>query len=185
MQRIVDVIGISGSLRKGSYNTGLLRAAVELAPEDLQLQIFDLSNIPLYNEDVRTVGYPEPVKEFRDRLASADALLIATPEYNHSFSGVLKNAIDWASRPPNPPIIGKPVAIMSASMGNFGGIRAQMDLRLILDGLMRPVNQPEVIVAKAQEKFDANGRLIDETTRGFIKELLMALVDWTQLLNRK
>ena len=181
----VNVLGISGSLRKGSYNTGLLQAAAELAPADMKLQIFNLSSIPLYNEDVRTIGYPESVKEFRDRIASADALLIATPEYNYSIPGVLKNAIDWASRPPNPPVLGKPVAIMGASPGNFGSLRAQMHLRLICDALMRPVSKPEVIVMKAQEKFDANGRLIDEATRGFVRELLVSLVEWTRLLNRK
>jgi len=180
----VNVLGVSGSLRKGSFNTGLLRAAVELAPRDMKVQIFDLSPIPLYNEDVRALGFPEPVKEFRDRIASADALLIATPEYNHSISGVLKNAIDWASRPPGPPLLDKPVAIMGASPGNFGSVRAQSHLRLICDALMRPVARPEVIVMKAQEKFDADGKLVDETTRGIVKELLIALAEWTRLLSR-
>ncbi|HYV99847.1 MAG TPA: NADPH-dependent FMN reductase [Candidatus Acidoferrum sp.] len=183
-EETVNVLGVSGSLRKGSFNTGLLRAAVELAPRDMKVQIFDLSPIPLYNEDVRALGFPEPVKEFRDRIASADALLIATPEYNHSISGVLKNAIDWASRPPGPPLLDKPVAIMGASPGNFGSVRAQSHLRLICDALMRPVARPEVIVMKAQEKFDADGKLVDETTRGIVKELLIALAEWTRLLSR-
>ena len=179
----VHVLGISGSLRKGSYNTALLKAASELLPEGMTLEVFDLSSIPLYNDDVRALGYPKPVQEFRDRIAAADALLIATPEYNYSIPGVLKNAIDWASRPPDPPLDGKPVAIMGASTGNFGTVRAQMHLRQVCVFCnMFPLNKPEVLVMRAQEKFDASGRLVDETTRGFVRDLLTVLVDWTQRL---
>jgi chromate reductase len=181
----MHVLGISGSLRKGSYNTALLAAASELLPECMTLEIFDLSSIPLYNDDVRALGFPKPVKELRARIAVADALLIATPEYNYSIPGVLKNAIDWASRPPDPPLDGKPLAIMGASTGNFGTVRAQMHLRHVCVYCnMFPVNRPEVLVMRAQDKFDANGRLVDETTRGFVRDLLTALVDWTQRLQR-
>jgi len=179
----IHVLGISGSFRKNSYNTGLLRAASELLPEDMTLEIFD---VPLYNDDVRALGYPEPVHEFRDRIAAADALLIATPEYIFSIPGVLKNAIDWASRPPNPPLDGKPLAIMGASTGNFGTVRAQMHLRQVcVSTNMFPLNKPEVLVMRAQEKFDADGRLVDETARGLIRDLLMALMDWTSNLKKK
>jgi len=179
----VRLLGVSGSLRKGSYNTALLRAASELLPEGMTLEIFDLSSIPLYNDDLRALGFPTPVQEFRDRIAAADALLIATPEYNFSIPGVLKNAIDWASRPPDPPLNGRPVGIMGASTGNFGTVRAQMHLRQVCVFCnMFPLNKPEVLVMRAKEKFDANGRLIDETARGFIRDMLLALADWTQRL---
>jgi chromate reductase len=179
----MHVLGISGSLRKGSYNTALLRAASELLPKSMTLEVFDLSSIPLHNDDVRALGFPKPVQEFRDRIAAADALLIATPEYNYSIPGVLKNAIDWASRPPDPPLDGKPAAIMGASTGDFGTVRAQMHLRQVCVFCnMFPVNKPEVLVMRAREKFDASGRLIDETARGFMRDLLTALVDWTQRL---
>ena len=180
------VLGISGSLRKGSYNTGLLRAASELLPEGMTLEAFDLSCIPLHNDDVRALGFPEPVQEFRDRIAAADALLIATPEYNFSIPGVLKNAIDWTSRPPNPPLDGKPVAMIGATTGNFGTVRAQMHLRQVcVNTNMFPLNKPEVLVMRAQEKFDAEGRLVDETARALIRDLLVALMNWTLRLRKK
>ena len=179
----IHVLGISGSLRKGSYNTGLLHAASEVLPEGMTLETFDLSSIPLYNDDVRLLGYPEPVKEFRDRIAAADALLIATPEYNYSIPGVLKNAIDWASRPPDPPLDGKPVAIMGASTGNFGTVRAQMHLRQVCVYCnMFPLNKPEVLVMRARDKFDADGRLVDETGRGLVRDILLALANWVRRL---
>jgi len=179
----IHVLGMSGSLRKGSYNTALLAAASELLPEGMTLERFDLSSIPLYNDDVRVLGYPKPVQELRDRIAAADALLIATPEYNYSIPGVLKNAVDWASRPPDPPLSGKPLAIVGASTGNFGTVRAQMHLRQVCVYCnMFPVNRPEVLVMRAREKFDASGRLADEDARGFLRDLLVALADWTRRL---
>jgi chromate reductase len=182
----IHVLGISGSLRKGSYNSALLNAASELLPEGMTLEKFDLSSIPFYNEDVRALGYPKAVQEFRDRLAAADAVLFATPEYNFSIPGVLKNAIDWASRPPDPPLNGKPVAIMGASTGNFGTVRAQMHLRQVCVFCnMFPLNRPEVLVMRAREKFDSGGRLVDETARGFIRDLLAALADWTRRLQSR
>jgi len=181
----IHVLGFSGSLRKGSYNTALLAAAADFLPGGMTLETFDLSPIPLYNEDVRAAGYPGPVRAFRERIAAADAILIATPEYNFSMPGVLKNALDWASRPPDPPLSGKPVAIMGASTGNFGTVRSQLHLRQVcVYTNMLPVNKPEVLVSRAQEKFDAEGRLTDETTRGFVRDLLAALADWTVRLRR-
>ncbi len=179
----IHILGISGSLRKESYNTKLLRAAAEMLPEDMTLEIFDLSPIPLYNEDVRQRGYPESVQAFRERIATADALLIATPEYNGSLSGVLKNALDWASRSPDPPLNEKPTAIMGATTGSFGTAKAQMHLRAVCASLnMFLVNKPGVLVMRAQDKFDTQGHLIDETARGFLKALLEALMAWTQRL---
>ena len=176
----IHVLGVSGSLRKSSYNARLLAAASGLLPEGMTLETFDLSPIPLYNDDIRVVGFPKSVQQFRERIAAADALLIATPEYNYSIPGVVKNAIDWASRPPDPPLNGKPVAIMGASTGNFGTVRAQMHLRQVCVFCnMFPVNRPEVLVMRAQEKFDTDGRLVDETTRGFVRDLLIALTNWT------
>jgi len=132
------------------------------------------------------VGFPKPVQQFRERIAAADALLIATPEYNFSIPGVLKNAIDWASRPPDPPLNGKPVAMMGASTGNFGTARAQMHLRQVCVFCnMFPFNKPEVLLMRAKEKFDADGRLTDETARGLIRDLLLALVEWTRRLQQR
>ncbi len=183
----VRVLGISGSLRKGSFNTALLRAAVELAPPDVLIETVHLDAIPLYNEDVRAQGFPAPVAELRAQVAAADAILIATPEYNYSVPGVLKNAIDWVSRPPDQPFEGKPLALMGASPGNLGSARAQYHLRQTAVFLnMCPLNKPEVFVSRAHERFDANGHLVDEKTRALVAQLLTALADWTRRLqNRK
>lgn len=185
MSKSIRALGFSGSLRKGSYNTALLMAAAELLPENMSLEVFDLSPIPLYNDDVRAAGFPEPVRFFRDRITLADALLIASPEYNYSIPGVLKNALDWASRPPDPPLNGKPAALMGASTGNFGTVRAQLHLRQVcIFTNMFPLNKPEVLVPRAQEKFDTEGRLKDEATRGFVRDLLSALAEWTLRLRK-
>ena len=180
----IHVLGISGSLRKGSYNTRLLVAASELLPEGMILETFDLSPITLYNDDVRVVGFPKPVQQFRERIAAADALLFATPEYNFSIPGALKNAIDWASRPPDPPLNGKPIAIMGASTGNFGTARAQLSLRNTLAYLDAYVlARPEVAVFRAAERFDAAGELVDEAARELVAQLVAGLVDWTRQLS--
>jgi len=176
----LHVLGVSGSLRKGSYNTALLRAAAGLAPPGMRLEVFDLLPVPMFNQDAER-PFPEAVVEFRARLAQARALLIATPEHNGSISAALKNALDWASRPPQPPLNGKPVAIMGASTGNFGTLRAQLHLRQVLThigGL--PLGKPEVLVARAEQVFDAAGNLEDATARGFLQELLAALAEWTK-----
>jgi chromate reductase, NAD(P)H dehydrogenase (quinone) len=181
--RVVKVLGICGSLRKGSYNHAALRAANELLPDGMSLTIAEIADIPLYNEDVRQAGFPPPVQRLRDAIAAADALLFATPEYNYSVSGVLKNAIDWASRPPDQPFNGKPVAIMGATAGLWGTSRAQYHLRQSCVFLnMLPINKPEVLIAQAQTKIDAEGRLTDQTTRDLLAQLLVALRDWTRRL---
>ena len=179
----IRVLGISGSLRKGSFNTAVLRAAVELAPEGMTIETAVIRDIPLYDEDLRVEGLPGPVSAFRERIAAADALLIVTPEYNYSLPGVLKNAIDWASRPPAQPFAGKPLAIMGASGGPSGTMRAQYHLRQVAVFLdMHPLNKPEVFVRSAAERIDAEGKLTDEPTRKVIAEQLVALAVWTRRL---
>jgi len=174
----VHVLGISGSLRKASYNTALLHAAAELLPPGMSLEIFDLSPLPMFNEEIEK-PFPEAVAEFRARLAQADALLIATPEYNSSITGALKNAIDWASRSPQSPLNSKPVAILGASTGNFGTLRAQLHLRQILTHVgALPLGKPEVLVARAGQAFDTEGKLVDAAARGFVQDLLTALARW-------
>jgi chromate reductase len=181
----ISIFSFAGSLRRGSYNKALLRAAAELLPEEAQLEIFDLEGIPLFNQDLEK-QMPEIVKRYKARIKAADAILIATPEHNFSIPGVLKNAIDWASRPyGDNSFEGKPVAIMSASTGMLGGARAQYHLRqtfVFLD--MHPVNKPEVIVTFAGEKIDEQGNLTDETTKKIIEQLLESLVAWTKKLKR-
>ncbi len=182
-QQAVRVLAILGSLRKGSYNRMALEVARQSLPAGMTLDVADIGAIPLYNEDVRQQGFPAPVEAFRNAIAAADALLFVTPEYNYSMPGVLKNAIDWASRPPSQPFDGKPVAIMGASMGGFGTARAQYHLRQVCVYLnMLPLNRPEVMIPQAQNKFDAEGRLTDEPTGKFIGELLVALGEWTRRL---
>jgi chromate reductase len=181
----MNVIGISGSLRKGSFNTAALRAAQGLAPEGMTIEVAQIGDLPLYNDDVRAAGFPPPAERLRAQIAAADAVLLVTPEYNYSISGVLKNAIDWASRPPSQPFEAKPVAIMGASPGLFGSARAQYHLRQMLIFLnAMPLNRPEVMIGQAQNKFDADGNLTDEPTREFIRKLLVSLRDWTERLKR-
>jgi chromate reductase len=179
----MKIVGLSGSLRKGSYNSAALRAAQALVPEGTTIEIAEIGDLPLYDDDVRAAGYPASVERLRRQLTEADAVLFVTPEYNYSVSGVLKNAIDWASRPPNQPFDGKPVAIMGASGGLFGTARAQYHLRQMLVFLNAfPVNKPEVMIGQAQNKFDEAGNLTDEPTREFIRKLLASLVAWTERL---
>jgi chromate reductase len=173
------ILGLSGSLRAGSYNTALLRAAVEAVPAGSQIEIGRIDDLPLYNDDVRQAGFPPPAQRLRGQIASADAVLIVTPEYNYSIPGVLKNAIDWASRPPDQPFNQKPVAIMGASTSMLGSARAQYHLRQCFVYLNSYVlNQPEIMVAKANERFDAAGKLTDETTRKRIAQQLQALIEF-------
>jgi chromate reductase len=179
--KTLRVLGISGSLRKSSYNTALLRTAQELAPADMTIEIFDLAPLPLYNEDVRAAGFPPVVQLLRDKIKAADALIFATPEYNYSMSGVLKNAIDWASRPPDQPFNEKAVAVMGASPSALGTGRAQYHLRQSCIFLnMHLVNKPEVMVAAAHTRFDERGALTDETTRGLVRDLVVNLAAWTR-----
>ncbi|MGC4093415.1 MAG: NAD(P)H-dependent oxidoreductase [Polyangiaceae bacterium] len=172
----MKLLGISGSLRQGSFNSALLRAAVKLAPAGIEFETFSLAEIPLYNDDVRVAGFPEPVQALRAAIARAEALLFVSPEYNFSIPGVLKNAIDWASRQPDQPFAGKPVAIMSASTGMLGGARMQYHLRQVCVFVdMHPLNKPEVFVGQASSKFDAQLELTDETTKRAIVTQLEAL----------
>jgi chromate reductase len=182
--RPLRVLGFAGSLRAASYNRMLLRAAVELAPAGMEIEVFDIGGIPLFNEDVEAVGTPPAVEAFREAIRRADALLIATPEYNHGVPGVLKNAVDWASRPPRTSALaGKPAAVFGASPGATGTARAQTQLRASFVFTDTPVlPQPEVLVFRAHEKFDADGRLSDGPTRAFVARLLVALADWTRRL---
>ena len=176
----MKVLALVGSLREGSYNKLALRAAQELKPAGMQIDTADIGALPLYNDDVRVDGYPPPVQALRESIRAADALLFVSPEYNYSLPGVLKNAIDWASRPPEQPLDGKPAAIMGASTGRLGTARAQYHLRQI--GVfvnLQFLNRPEVMIAGAAKAFDESGRLTDEGARKLIGDLLLNLRDWT------
>lgn len=185
MDKKISILGFAGSLRKGSYNRSLLRAAKELVPRDAELEIFDLEGIPPFNQDLENQP-PDKVKEFKAKIRAAEAILIVTPEYNYSIPGVLKNAIDWASRPYGDNALeGKPVALMGASIGMLGTARAQYHLRQSFVWLnMYALNQPEVMVPFANEKFDQNGTLTDQKTKEKIKELLEGLISWAQRLKK-
>jgi len=180
MNKPLRILGIAGSLRRDSYNRAALRAATKLVPKGATLDVFELSGIPGFNQDDEQ-NPPEKVVELKRRVREADAILFVTPEYNYSVPGVLKNAIDWASRPYGDSAWnGKPVAIMGASIGGIGTARAQYHLRQIFVFLdMFPVNQPEVMIGNAASRFDAEGNLTDETTKDYIRKLLQALVEWT------
>jgi chromate reductase len=186
MSKQFKILGFAGSLRKSSYNKALLRAAVELLPSGAGLEIFDLEGIPPFNQDLERQP-PLKIREFKAKIRAADALLIATPEYNYSVPGVLKNAIDWASRPHGDNAFeGKPVAMMSASIGMIGGVRAQYHLRQSFVYLnMYPINKPEVIVTYASDKIDENGKLRDENTRKLMQQLIGNLVTWAVKLKKE
>jgi chromate reductase len=174
----INVLGFAGSLRQGSFNRAALRAAVELAPEGMTIETFDLAPIQPYDEDVKLRGFPPPEHELRESIRAADAVLIVTPEYNRGVPGVLKNAIDWISRPPDQPFNGKPAAIFGASPGMIATAVAQYELRRylgVLNALV--VNTPSVMIGQAAEKFDSGGRLTDEATREMIGKLLGALAE--------
>ena len=176
MKKEVKILGFAGSLRRDSYNKAVLRTAGEMIPQGTRLEVFDLASIPPFNQDEES-NPPSVVKEFKSKIKAADAILMVTPEYNYSVSGVLKNAIDWASRPyGDNSLAGKTVAIMSASIGMLGGARAQYHLRQMFVFLdMHPLNRPEVFVSYAAKKV-YQGRVVDEDTRAVIRELLEALV---------
>lgn len=179
-------LGIAGSLRRASYNRGLIRAAVQVAPAGTRVETYDLSEIPMFNADVEAIGDPPAVADFKRAIARADALLLATPEYNHCVPGVLKNAIDWASRPARQSVLtGKPVAIMGASTGRGATARAQAHLRdglAYTNGFVLPL--PEVLVDFAGDKFDEDGNLTDDETAGEVRDLLVSLATWTRRLGR-
>ena len=172
----IKILGIAGSLRKASFNKSALRAAQQLVPEGASLDIFDIDGLPGFNQDDERRP-PAKVVEMKAKIRAADAILLVTPEYNYSIPGVLKNAIDWASRPYGDSAwIGKPVAVMGASVGVIGTARAQYHLRQVFVFLdMDPVNQPEVMI-NASKSFDDQGNLTDQPTRDLIGKLLTALV---------
>jgi chromate reductase len=185
MNTPITILGIAGSLRQASYNRAALRAAEQLVPEGARLDIFDLAGIPPFNQD-EEANPPARVMELKRSIRAADAILLATPEYNYSIPGVLKNAIDWASRPyGDSSWDGKPVAVMGASPGSLGTARAQYHLRQLVAGLnMHAVNRPEVLISNAAERFDEQGNLKDENTRKHIRNLLESLVEWARQLER-
>jgi chromate reductase len=177
------VLGIAGSLRRGSYNRSLLEAARQLAPDSMTIERFDLDAIPLYNADLDADGVrPAEVERLKKAVADADAVLIVSPEYNHSVPGVLQNAIDWASRPGmKSPLAGKPAGIMGASGGAIGSARGQQQLKLVLlSTLSLVLPHPGVVVGLAKEKFDASGSLTDQPTRQFVATYLKDLEAWTR-----
>jgi len=176
------ILGIAGSLRAASLNRSLLRAAVGLAPEGMAIELFDLASVPLYNGDVEAAGDPPGVAALKKAVAIADGVLMVTPEYNHGVPGVMKNAVDWASRPPGEaPLGGKPVGIIGASPGITGTARGQSQLRQAFEftnSFCMP--QPELLVFKAHEKFDAEGRLTDAATVEYLQRYLAAFGDWVR-----
>jgi chromate reductase len=177
----ISILGFAGSLRRASYNRGLVRAALESAPSGITIQVFELGEIPLYNQDIEDAGEPGPVVAFKDAILRADALLVATPEYNHGVPGVLKNALDWASRPRvTSPLKDKPVAVLGASPGHGSTARAQAQLRetfVFTGACVMP--QPELLVDLAGSRFDDDGNLTDADLRGSLVELVEALGRWT------
>jgi chromate reductase, NAD(P)H dehydrogenase (quinone) len=185
MSKPVRVLGIAGSLRRESYNRAALRAATQLVPDGATIDIFELDGIPGFNQDEEQ-NPPVKVVDLKRRIREADAILIVTPEYNYSVPGLLKNAIDWASRPYGDSAWnGKPAAIMGASIGAIGTARAQYHLRQMFVFLnMYPINLPEVMIGNASERFDAKGNLTDDATKEFIRQLLQNLVDWTRRIQQ-
>jgi chromate reductase len=179
----IKILGISGSLRTGSYNSAALRAAVELCPEDAEIDIYDISGFEPFNEDLEP-NPGEKVAEFKAAIRAADAILFSSPEYNYSVPGHLKNAIDWASRPYGDSAWDKkPALIMGASPGTGGTMRMQYHLRQIMVFLnMHPLNKPEVMISNCASKFDGQGNLTDEKTREYLREAIEALVHWTRRL---
>ncbi|HSE32497.1 MAG TPA: NAD(P)H-dependent oxidoreductase [Pyrinomonadaceae bacterium] len=183
MSNALIILGIAGSLRNDSFNKAALRAAQQLTPEGSRIDIADIEGLPGFNQDDERQP-PAKVTELKQQIRNADAILFVTPEYNYSVPGVLKNAIDWASRPYGDSAWnGKPVAVMGASVGMLGSARAQYHLRQMFVFLnMHAVNQPEVMISNAAKRFDEQGNLTDETSRKLIQQLLQELVRWTKLL---
>ena len=175
----MQILGICGSLRKASLNMAALRACSELLPQGMSLRITSIAELPMFNQDVFDAGIPDPAKRLRAEIAAADGVLIAAPEYNFSVTAALKNAIDWASRPPNQSWQDKPVAMFSASGGPLGGARVQYDVRRILGQLWAHVlPRPEVFIGSVQNKVDAQGKITDEATRKFLTDLLAGFGPW-------
>jgi len=186
MDEKLNVLGLVGSLRSGSYNKALMRNAMKLLPEGVTLKVFEISEFPLFNQDLELTP-PEVVKKFKAEIRNADAVLIASPEYNYSIPGVLKNAIDWASRPFGDNAFDeKPVAVMSASTGKLGGARMQYHLRQVFVYLnVYTINRPEFMLSGAVACFDSEGNLTDEETRSRLKRLIEALARFAQELKER
>lgn len=181
----MKILAFCGSLRQASYNRAALRAAIELAPPGTEVEIAEIADLPHYDADLQGQGFPEAVRRIERQLRAADAVLFASPEYNYSVPGVLKNAIDWLSRLPDPPLAGKPAAILGASMGAIGTARMQYHLRQIAVFLdLRLMNKPEVMIGTAQERFDAEGRLTDARTREALQKFMTAFAAWTAAQRR-
>jgi chromate reductase len=176
------IVAISGSLRRASYNRSLLFAIAEVAPVGMALEIQPIAEIPFFNQDVEAQGTPEPVQRLRDAVAAADGLLVATPEYNAGAPGVLKNTIDWLSRPARGSVLtGKPTGLVGVTPGQLGTARAQGQLRAAFEFAAAPVMpSPQVFISLAREKFDADGRLTDERTRAALKTFMEAFQRWVQ-----
>jgi chromate reductase, NAD(P)H dehydrogenase (quinone) len=177
------ILGLPSTLRQKSFNTGLLRAAQEVAPDGVMVEIFPIQTLPLYDQDLdHSDAEPAAVRDFREKIRSADGLLIGCAEYNHSITGVLKNALDWASRPlPNPAIKFKSVALVSASGGGSGGIRSKLAILPVLESTeTHLMMRPELMIPSAREKFDTDGNLKDEALRVRLGQVLVALVDFSQ-----
>ena len=174
------ILAIAGSLRQGSYNRGLLRAAEELAPEWVEVQFFDIGTLPFFNEDLEAAGDPEVVRRFKEAIRNANAVLIATPEYNGAVPGVLANAMDWASRPSGHSVLhNKPVAVMGAVLGRSGSVNAQAALRGVLSRVGAVlVPDPQVLVPHASRLFDEQVNLRDDDTRQEISQLVEAMAHW-------
>lgn len=179
----MKILGIAGSLRKGSFNKALLKEAVKLVPAGMKLEIYDIKDIPFYNQDLADTNFPTAAKELKAAISESDGILIATPEYNYSLPAVLKNAIDWASRPAdNSPLNKKPFAVMGASTGLGGTIRAQLHLRQVaLFVNMYDMKKPEVLVTRAQEKFDEELNITDEPLKAHLTKFLLAFRDWVNI----
>ena len=175
-QSPIKLLGISGSLRKHSYNSGALRAIRSLLPDGMTFEMAELADVPFYNADVEQVGFPNAVKEFRARATAADALIFAVPEYNFSLPGVLKNALEWLSRPPHPPVNGKACAVFGASVSPLGTARGQFHFRHVCVSLnMAAVNVPHVDITNAKSKFDAQSQLTDQASLDALRQLLQEL----------
>jgi chromate reductase len=183
-EKTLKILAISGSYRTGSYNLALLKEAKYLLPENASIEIFDTTKFPLFSKD-QEENPPEEVRKFKEKIRAADAILIASPEHNHSVTAVLKNAIEWGNRPDNS-WDGKPAAILSVSIGVRGGVRSQENLRLIMVELnMHPINKPEFLLGRAREVFDGDLRLKDEGTKELLKTVLQNLVSWTSRINTR
>ena len=176
MNNKIHIVAFSGSLRQASFNTAAIKAAMKIAGEQFEIELADISDFPLYNQELDGENAPKKVVQLAQKVLAADAIIFSTPEYNYSIPGVLKNAIDWLSRQSPQPFAGKPAAIMSSSMGFLGGVRAQYHLRQIMIYLdVHFINKPEVMIASAHEKFNAEGQLTDDMTRDFIGQMITAL----------